>query len=186
LTFPPSQVRDLAARGLWDDAMRRDLMAGGGSVQAVARVPDDLKALYKTAWELSQKFFPVFFFSPLASSRAARVGRSSTSPRTAARSSTSPSPSTPSSPSPTMRSSRPSTSGAGSAASRPACTFAGVAPQVSEPFFLCRVAPRYYLRTKPAANALQFTLDPDAAAAAADGREESHGGAPEVCLACSG
>ncbi|KAH8050776.1 hypothetical protein JL722_11111 [Aureococcus anophagefferens] len=48
-------VEDLAGRGLWDDAMRRELLKHGGSVLPIGRIPDDVKALYKTAWELSQK-----------------------------------------------------------------------------------------------------------------------------------
>jgi len=47
-------VKDLCERGLWDENLRRDLLRAQGSVQGLA-IPDDLKALYKTAWELSQK-----------------------------------------------------------------------------------------------------------------------------------
>jgi ribonucleoside-diphosphate reductase alpha chain len=45
-------VRDLAARGLWDAAMRDDLKYEDGSVQGIARVPDELKARYPTAFEI--------------------------------------------------------------------------------------------------------------------------------------
>ncbi|MGH2559605.1 MAG: ribonucleoside-diphosphate reductase subunit alpha [Thermomicrobiales bacterium] len=45
-------VRDLAARGLWDEAMRDELKYNDGSVQAIERVPDDLKARYPTAFEI--------------------------------------------------------------------------------------------------------------------------------------
>ena len=48
-------VRDLELRRLWDDEMRQDLLRHEGSVQPIARVPDDLKELYKTAWEIKQK-----------------------------------------------------------------------------------------------------------------------------------
>jgi ribonucleoside-diphosphate reductase alpha chain len=48
-------VRDLQARGLWGPALRDRLVASDGSVQALPEVPDDLKALYRTAWELPQK-----------------------------------------------------------------------------------------------------------------------------------
>lgn len=48
-------VKDLAERGLWDEAMRFDIVKHQGSVLDIPRVPADLKALYKTAWELRQK-----------------------------------------------------------------------------------------------------------------------------------
>lgn len=48
-------VRDLEARGLWSEAMRRHIIASDGSVQGIATVPDDLKAVYKTAWEMSMR-----------------------------------------------------------------------------------------------------------------------------------
>ncbi|KAJ1459485.1 ribonucleotide reductase [Pelagophyceae sp. CCMP2097] len=48
-------VRDLANLGLWDAEMRNDLVRHSGSVQQLDRVPHELRQLYKTAWELSQK-----------------------------------------------------------------------------------------------------------------------------------
>jgi len=42
-------VRDLKARGLWDEVMVNDLKYFDGSVGAIDRIPDDLKALYATA-----------------------------------------------------------------------------------------------------------------------------------------
>ena len=45
-------VRDLKALGLWDAAMLADLKHFDGSVQPIGRVPDDLKALYTTAFEV--------------------------------------------------------------------------------------------------------------------------------------
>lgn len=48
-------VRDLMARGLWNTDMKNAILANDGSVQRIPGVPDDLKALYKTAWELSMK-----------------------------------------------------------------------------------------------------------------------------------
>jgi ribonucleoside-diphosphate reductase alpha chain len=45
-------VRDLKARGLWDDVMVMDLKHYDGSVQRIDRVPEDLKALYATAFEV--------------------------------------------------------------------------------------------------------------------------------------
>ena len=45
-------VRDLKARGLWDEVMVSDLKYFDGSVGQIDRVPDDLKALYATAFEI--------------------------------------------------------------------------------------------------------------------------------------
>ena len=45
-------VRDLKARGLWDEVMVNDLKYFDGSVGAIDRMPDDLKALYATAFEI--------------------------------------------------------------------------------------------------------------------------------------
>ncbi len=48
-------LRDLVKLGLWNEELRTKLMAANGSVQNIAEIPDNLKALYKTAWEISQK-----------------------------------------------------------------------------------------------------------------------------------
>jgi len=45
-------VRDLKARGLWDEVMISDLKYFDGSLGAIDRVPEDLKALYATAFEI--------------------------------------------------------------------------------------------------------------------------------------
>jgi len=46
---------DLIGLGLWNEEMKQRLMASNGSVQDIPGIPDDLKALYKTVWEISQK-----------------------------------------------------------------------------------------------------------------------------------
>ena len=48
-------LKDLVKEGLWDENMRQKLMASNGSVQDIPEIPQHLKDLYKTAWELSQK-----------------------------------------------------------------------------------------------------------------------------------
>ncbi|MFI6923224.1 ribonucleoside-diphosphate reductase subunit alpha [Nonomuraea spiralis] len=48
-------VADLQARGLWTPQTRDAIKRADGSVQALPGLPDDLKALYRTAWELPQK-----------------------------------------------------------------------------------------------------------------------------------
>ncbi len=48
-------LKDLVKEGLWNKDMRSKLMASNGSVQNIVEIPAHLKALYKTAWEISQK-----------------------------------------------------------------------------------------------------------------------------------
>ena len=48
-------LKDLVKEGLWDKTMRQKIMAANGSVQNIEDVPENLKQLYKTAWEISQK-----------------------------------------------------------------------------------------------------------------------------------
>ncbi len=48
----PHLVRDLKERGLWDEVMVSDLKYYDGSLGPIDRVPDDLKALYATAFEI--------------------------------------------------------------------------------------------------------------------------------------
>ena len=48
-------LKDLIDRGLWNEDMKYKLIARNGSVQDIPEIPQDLKDLYKTAWEISQK-----------------------------------------------------------------------------------------------------------------------------------
>jgi len=48
-------LHDLNRLGLWNEDLKNKLIAANGSVQNINEIPDDLKALYKTAWEISQK-----------------------------------------------------------------------------------------------------------------------------------
>lgn len=48
-------LNELTRRGLWNDTMRDELMRANGSVQSIAAIPQDLKDIYKTVWELSMK-----------------------------------------------------------------------------------------------------------------------------------
>merc|ERR1711920_585268 len=47
-------VRDLIERGLWTDEVRMQLVAHNGSVQHLD-LPQELKELYKTVWEIKQR-----------------------------------------------------------------------------------------------------------------------------------
>ncbi|KAJ1649838.1 ribonucleotide-diphosphate reductase subunit rnr1 [Dispira simplex] len=51
----PWLLRDLVDLGLWNDSMKNRIIADNGSVQHIPSIPAELKSLYKTAWELSQK-----------------------------------------------------------------------------------------------------------------------------------
>ncbi|KAJ1833553.1 ribonucleotide-diphosphate reductase subunit rnr1, partial [Coemansia sp. RSA 2703] len=51
----PWLLRELVERNLWDDVMRQRLIAANGSVQNLPDIPDDLKSLYKTVYEIKQK-----------------------------------------------------------------------------------------------------------------------------------
>lgn len=48
-------LRDLVKEDLWNNEMRQKLMAANGSIQNINEIPQELKDLYKTAWEISQK-----------------------------------------------------------------------------------------------------------------------------------
>ncbi len=52
----PYLVHDLKARGLWDPVMVNDLKYYDGSVQQIERIPQDLKDLYATAFEVETKW----------------------------------------------------------------------------------------------------------------------------------
>ena len=49
-------VKDLKERGLWDEVMVHDLKYFDGSVLAIERIPEDLKALYATAFEVDPRW----------------------------------------------------------------------------------------------------------------------------------
>ncbi len=49
-------VNDLKKLGLWDDEMRAELKYHDGSVQSIVRVPDEIKARYKTAFEIEPEW----------------------------------------------------------------------------------------------------------------------------------
>jgi ribonucleoside-diphosphate reductase alpha chain len=48
-------LRDLTKLGLWDDDMKNRIIAANGSIQNINEIPDNLKALYRTAWEIPQR-----------------------------------------------------------------------------------------------------------------------------------
>ncbi len=48
-------LRDLMAIGLWTDEIRNQIIAHNGSVQNIPEIPDDLKRLYRTCWEMKMR-----------------------------------------------------------------------------------------------------------------------------------
>ena len=51
----PWLLRELVDIGLWDDNMKNMIIAHNGSIQNIPNIPDDIKAIYKTVWEIGQK-----------------------------------------------------------------------------------------------------------------------------------
>ena len=48
-------LKDLTKLGLWNNVLKKKLIAENGSVQNIEEIPDDIKNIYKTVWEVSQK-----------------------------------------------------------------------------------------------------------------------------------
>ncbi|MCC4211401.1 ribonucleoside-diphosphate reductase subunit alpha [Leeuwenhoekiella parthenopeia] len=48
-------LEDLVALDLWDEELKQAIMRANGSIQHIDGIPEDLKELYKTVWELSMK-----------------------------------------------------------------------------------------------------------------------------------
>lgn len=115
----PHLLKDLTDRNLWDEEMKNEIIANNGSVQNIERIPNDLKQLYKTVWEISQKTI-----LKMAADRGAYIDQSQSL---------------------NVHMAKPT-------------------PEklTSMHFYGWKMGLKtgmYYLRTKPAANALQFTVD---------------------------
>ena len=48
-------LKDLVELGLWNEDMKQELMRSNGSIQDIKQIPDELKELYRTVWEMSMK-----------------------------------------------------------------------------------------------------------------------------------
>ena len=48
-------LKDLVRLGLWDDDMKQKIMAAEGSIQNIEEIPQNIKDLYKTVWEIKQR-----------------------------------------------------------------------------------------------------------------------------------
>lgn len=67
----PHMLKDLVDLGIWNDAMKNNIISNNGSIQSLPNVPDAIKALYKTVWEISQKHI-----IDMAADRAAFIDQS--------------------------------------------------------------------------------------------------------------
>ena len=67
----PYLLRDLVDMGLWNDSMKNNIIANNGSIQGLPNIPNEIKALYKTVWEISQKHI-----IDMAADRAAFIDQS--------------------------------------------------------------------------------------------------------------
>ncbi|CAN8006576.1 unnamed protein product [Ixodes hexagonus] len=111
-------LKDLTDRGLWNEDLKNSLIASNGSVQELD-IPDDLKQLYRTVWEIPQKNI-----LQMAADRGAFVDQSQSL---------------------NVHIAQPN-----------------YGKLTSMHFFGWKLGLKtgmYYLRTKPAANAIQFTVD---------------------------
>ncbi len=48
-------LKDLVKLGLWNEQLKNKIIAANGSIQQINEIPDNLKDIYKTAWEISMK-----------------------------------------------------------------------------------------------------------------------------------
>lgn len=115
----PHLLRDLTKMKLWNDQMKNEIIANNGSIQNIESIPDDLKLLYKTVWEISQKTI-----LKMAADRGAFIDQSQSL---------------------NVHMAKPTSE-----------------KLTSMHFYGWKIGLKtgmYYLRTKPAANAIQFTVD---------------------------
>lgn len=63
-------LKDLTDLGLWDDAMKNRIIADGGSIQRIESIPAEIRALYQTVWQISQRVL-----IDMAADRGAFIGR---------------------------------------------------------------------------------------------------------------
>lgn len=112
-------LADLTSLGLWNEELKLSIISNHGSIQSIKKIPKNIKALYKTVWEISQRTI-----LEMAADRGAFIDQSQSL---------------------NVHIAEPS-----------------MAKITSMHFCGWRLGLKtgmYYLRTKPAANAIQFTVD---------------------------
>jgi ribonucleoside-diphosphate reductase alpha chain len=48
-------LRDLVDLGIWNDSLKNKIIGANGSIQNISEIPDNIKELYKTVWEVKQR-----------------------------------------------------------------------------------------------------------------------------------
>jgi ribonucleotide reductase alpha subunit len=48
-------LRDLTSMGIWNESIRNQIIADGGSIQNISEIPQNLRDVYKTVWEIPQR-----------------------------------------------------------------------------------------------------------------------------------
>ena len=48
-------LRELVESGIWNEEIRNQIMADRGSIQKITSIPQEVRELYKTVWEIKQK-----------------------------------------------------------------------------------------------------------------------------------
>ncbi|PAV64354.1 hypothetical protein WR25_20486 [Diploscapter pachys] len=115
----PHLLKDLVEMNLWNEDMKNMIIANNGSVQSISSIPDDVKQLYLTVWEMSQKEI-----IEMAADRGAYIDQSQSL---------------------NIHMARPS--------------YAGITSMHFYGWKKGLKTGMYYLRTRPAVNAVQFTID---------------------------
>lgn len=153
-------MKDLSELGLWNDAVKNRIIADRGSVQRVPQIPDKLKAIYRTVWEISQRSI-----IDMAADRGAFIDQSMSL---------------------NIHIAEP--------------TYAKLTSMHFYGWKKGLKTGMYYLRTRPAADAIQFTVDQTALQQVEETQEERSGTASrqsgglvcafgpggEGCISCSG
>lgn len=60
--FNPHLLKDLIALNLWDENMKMEIIMRKGSIKDIETIPEHIRELYKTVWELSQKVYIWLYF----------------------------------------------------------------------------------------------------------------------------
>ncbi|KAI9294073.1 Rrm1 protein [Neoconidiobolus thromboides FSU 785] len=142
----PWLLRDLVELGLWNDSMKNRIISDQGSVQMIKTIPEDIRALYKTTWEISQKVI-----IDMAADRGAFIDQSQSL---------------------NIHIAEP--------------TFAKLTSMHFYGWKKGLKTGMYYLRTRPAANAIQFTVDKKAIEEEEAARLQCSIDNRDGCLMCSG
>ncbi|CAL1297686.1 unnamed protein product [Larinioides sclopetarius] len=150
-------LKDLTDLDLWDDNLKNKLIASNGSIQNIDGIPDNLKKLYRTVWEISQKSI-----LKMAADRGAYIDQSQSL---------------------NVHIAEPN--------------YGKITSMHFYGWHLGLKTGMYYLRTKPAVNAIQFTVDKKAlrengVKANGDSKEKQIADMvcslqnKEACISCSG